>query len=294
MAQSEISPKRAGYPSEPMNPLARVVFTLFTDFWTKYRPEEQWQMVLHGKDPALRRYRHVLGLIPSSPRCKFCNAPFRGPGAPLMALVDRGRSRLNPHFCRICLETIPVGGAEIEHTMLFADVRGSTALAEQMGATAFSQLINRFYVAGTEVLTHSDALIERLVGDQLIGLYVPGFAGPEHAHKAVEAGKALLQRLGYGQPDGPWLSAGVGIHTGMAFVGAVGSADGLTNITALGDAVNVAARLSSTAGPGEILVSEAALRAARLTAHVGEKRALQLKGRSEPVDVRVLRVDSPW
>ena len=273
-----------------MNPLARTVYRLFTDFWSKYPPEVQWQMVLRGEDPALRRYRHILGLLPANPRCQFCNAPFRGPLAPFMQLIDRSPSRLNPRFCRMCLETIPVGGAEIEHTMLFADVRGSTALAEQMGAVEFGQLINRFYVAGTGVLIHSDALIERLAGDQLIGLYIPGFAGPEHAGKAVRAGERLLSATGHDSADGPWVSIGVGVHTGTAYVGAVGTEEGLTNVTALGDAVNVAARLSSLAGPGEMLVSQDAASAAGLQVERLEQRWLELKGRSEPVGVYVLQV----
>lgn len=271
-----------------MNPVAKIVFKLFTNFWAKYPPEQQWLMVLQGKDPALRRYRHILALLPADPRCKFCNAPFRGPGAPLVRIVGRGRSRLNPRFCRMCLETIPVGGAEIEHTMLFADVRGSTTLAEKMNASEYSQLINRFYVSSTEVLTRSDALIERLVGDQVIGLYIPGFAGPDHAGKAVRAARELLRVTGHGDHDGPWIPIGIGVHTGIAFVGAVGSEDGVTNITALGDAVNVAARLSTQAGPGEILISEDTYKAARLQANGLEQRQLELKGRSQPVAVRVL------
>ena len=273
-----------------MNPLARAVYRLFTDFWSKYPPEVQWLMVLKGEDPALRRYRHILALLPANPRCQFCNAPFRGPLAPFMQLIDRSPSRLNPRFCRMCLETIPVGGAEIEHTMLFADVRGSTALAEQMGAVEFGRLINRFYVAGTGVLSRSDALIERLAGDQLIGLYIPGFAGPQHAHKAVQAGKELLHATGHDAPEGPWVRIGIGVHTGTAYVGAVGTDDGLTNVTALGDAVNVAARLSSLAGPGEILISQDAATAAGLQVDNLEQRWFELKGRSEPIGVHILQI----
>lgn len=281
-----------------MNPIAKIVFKLFTNFWAKYPSEQQWLMVLRGEDPALRRYRHILGLLPADPRCKFCNAPFRGPGAPFARFVGRGRSKLNPRFCRICLETIPVGGAEIEHTMLFADVRGSTGLAEKMSTSDYSQLINRFYVASTSVLTRSDALIERLAGDQVIGLYIPGFAGPDHADKAVRAAQELLHATGHNEDSDPWIPVGIGVHTGTSFVGAVGSEDGVTSITALGDAVNVAARLSSQAGPGEILLGEETYRAAGLEVSGLEQRQLELKGRSQPVVVRTLtgpsQPDSPY
>lgn len=69
-------------------------------------------------------------------------------------------------------------GLQTQLTMLFADVRGSTSLAKQIGAVAFHRLINRYYIACAEQLEKSDALINRLIGDALIGLYVPGIAGP--------------------------------------------------------------------------------------------------------------------
>jgi adenylate cyclase len=190
----------------------------------------------------------------------------------------------------MCLETIPIGGAETELTMLFVDIRGSTTLAESMSAVAFAQLINRFYVATTEILTRTDALIDRLVGDQVIGLYIPGFAGTAHAHKATQAGHDLLHATGHADPVGPWIACGVGIHSGRAFVGAVGTDNGLTNITALGDAVNIAARLASLAAPGEMLISAEAVTAAGLDAANLAQHHLALKGRSEPVEVRVVRV----
>ncbi len=247
-------------------------------------------MVLKGEDPALRRYRHILALLPANPRCRFCNAPFRGPLAPLMLLLDRSPSKLNPRFCRMCLETIPVGGAEIEHTMLFVDIRGSTTLAEQMSPAEFSQLISRFYAVTTEILTHTDALVDKLIGDQVVGLYIPGFAGSDHAQKAVQAGEQLLRATGHDSPEGPWIPCGVGIHTGNAFVGAVGAEGGMTTVTALGDAVNIAARLSSLAGIGEMLISEEAATAAQLEINTLEQRRLTLKGRTVPVNVRVLRL----
>ena len=181
------------------------------------------------------------------------------------------------------------GGAEVELTFLFADVRNSTALAERMSASEFSRLMRRFYLAATDVLVKTDAMIERLAGDAVIGFYFPGFAGPHHAHLAVQAARELLRVTDHGQPGGPWLPVGVGIHTGVAFVGVVGGADGtVTDFTALGDNVNVAARLSSQAGQGEILISDASYAAAGLDLGDLERRQLQLKGKSEPVGVRVL------
>jgi len=267
------------------------LFTKYiANFWPDLPLEEQWRRVLMGEDPAMRRYRHILAHLPADPRCLFCNAPFRGPLAPFMQLIDRSPSSMNPRYCRMCLETIPVGGAEIEHSMLFADVRGSTTLAEQLGAAEYGHLINRFFALASDILTRSDALVDKLMGDQAIGLYVPGFAGPEHAAKAVGAGLKLLEATGHGGPEEPWLPIGVGVHTGVSFVGAMGKDGGVTNVTALGDAVNVAARLSTQAAAGELLVTADAATAAGLDTKDLEHRTLTLKGREEPVEVFVCRV----
>ena len=181
-------------------------------------------------------------------------------------------------------------------TLLFADVRGSTSLAEKMSASEFGRLINRFYLATTDVLVNSRAWSDRLVGDEVIGIYVPGFAGPRHARSAVQAGRALLAAVGYGTQAGAWLPVGVGVHTGVAFAGAfagaVGRSGGAIDITALGDNVNVAARLASTAAGGEVLISEAAYQAASADLGPLEMRALELKGKSEPVNVYVLKAEA--
>lgn len=254
--------------------------------------EQLWHAMLTGTHPGLRRGRRFNKLIPSNPRCKFCSTPFGSFGILYTRLNGKRPSAKNPNWCDLCekfAKTHP-GGAEIELTMLFADVRGSTTLAERMSASAFSRLMNRFYAVSNTVLIKTDAWIDKLVGDEVIGLYLPGFVGPDHAHLAVQAARELLHATGHADRGGPWLPVGAGIHTGAAFVGAVGSAEGATDMTALGDAVNIAARLASQAGPGEILVSEAASTAARVDRNGLESRRLELKGRAAPVDVSVLRV----
>src|SRR5512147_1117073 len=131
----------------------------------------------------------------------------------------------------------------------------------QSSAREFSQLINRFYSVASHVLIQTDALVDRLMGDEAIGLYLPGFAGPEHPRKAVEAAQELLRLTGHNDSKGPWLPVGVGIHTGLAYVGVVGSEESTADFTALGDNVNITARLASQAGSGEILISDASFSA---------------------------------
>lgn len=253
-------------------------------------PEEEWYKMLTEGEPVPRHIYHFLGWLPSDPRCKLCAAPFKSWGGFLMHLLGRDQSRYNPRFCQKCEVFEHPGGAEVPLTMLFADVRGSTQLAEQMSAREFGQLINRFYTVASHILIQSDAMVDRLMGDEAIGLYIPGFAGPEHPRRAIEAAQDLLRRTGHDDSNGPWLPVGVGVHTGTAFVGVVGDESTTADFTALGDNVNITARLASQAGTGEILVSETAYAAAHLQPGNQERRQLELKGKSEPIGVYVLRV----
>ncbi len=253
--------------------------------------EELWRTLLTGHSPiASDRSRYKR--IPGRPRCKSCLVPLGGPLAPVLrVVVKRGRSRKNPNYCDLCetfIRTHP-GGAEVEISMLFADVRGSTGIAEKMSPADFGRLMNRFYDSTNTVLIESDALVDKLVGDEVIGLYLP-FLGSEHPQKAIIAARDLLVATGHSDPGGPWVSVGAGVHTGPAYVGAVGSDRTVADFTALGDSVNITARLSSLAATGEVLISEDAY--ARGGSELGdlERRRLDLKGRSAPLDVRILRV----
>jgi adenylate cyclase len=255
--------------------------------------EEWWHALLTGTNPVmpLRQVRHIFALIPGHVRCKFCNAPFDGRWASLLRLIGRGQSRLTAQFCQQCqaIATKHIGGAEVELTLLFADVRGSTKLGELMKPAEFSQLIGRFFSVSSHVLLYTNAWVDRLVGDQVIGIYIPYFVGTHHARMALNAAQDLLHATGNDERGEPWIQVGVGIHSGNAFIGTVGSfTDGVTDITVLGDVPNVAARLASAAGPGEILISEDASMNAELPATL-ETRSLDLKGKSQPMIVHILK-----
>jgi adenylate cyclase len=252
---------------------------------------EEWRAVLEGKHPQLRRGRQFFGMLPSNPRCKVCNAPFRGIGGMIMRRIGRGPFEKNPHFCEACLVFDEQKGVEIEISMLFADVRGSTSMAEKMGASDFTRLMNRFFDVAMKIFIRTDAWVDRLIGEEVVALYIPGFAGPQHPLRAIEAARSLLRITGQGSGEKPWIPIGIGVHTGNAYVGLVGSEGGVCDLTAMGDAMNVTARLTEEAGAGEALVSEATCLAAGLGGEDLERRHLELKGRAEPVEVRVLRLD---
>ncbi len=238
----------------------------------------------------MRRLRRIFRLLPATKRCKNCHAPLAGAGAVPMRMIGRHAYEKNPLFCNWCMWACRAnpGGTEIEISLIFIDVRGSTALAAEMNAAEFAGLMNRFYDTATSTLVRSDAFIDKLVGDEVIGLYFPGYAGPNHARRAIDAAKELLTALDYQTSKGPWLPVGIGIHTGVAYVGTVEGTEGtVSDFTALGDAVNTTARLVAVARSGEILVSEDAYQAAGLNHSGWPKRTLQLKGKSEPLTVRV-------
>jgi adenylate cyclase len=251
--------------------------------------EEMWERMLTGDFPRLHRMRRIWGMLPSPPRCKLCNAPFRGPGGLLMRAIAYGPSPLNRRLCKWCIRAVykHPGGAEVDISVLFADVRGSTALAEGMPPEKFSRLMARFYGAAAGVIDEWDGIVDKFVGDSAVALFIPGFAGSDHAADAIAAARGLLHQTGH---DGraPWIPVGVGVHTGRSFVGAVGEGDA-RDFTALGDTVNTAARLTGLAGAGEILISAAAARAGGLETTGLERRTLELRGREQNVDAWVAR-----
>jgi adenylate cyclase len=249
--------------------------------------EELWRRILTGDMPSVTRMRRVMGLIPSDPRCKLCAAPFGRPGSALLRITGFGPSRLNRRLCRMCIRSLEKkpGGAAIEVSLLFADVRGSTALAERTPAQEFSQLMARFYGTAAKVVDQWDGIVDKFVGDEVVALFIPGFAGVDHAAKAIGAGRSLLEHTSNDDGD-PWIPIGVGVHTGVAYVGKVGEGDAC-DFTALGDPVNTASRLASCAAAGEMLVSAASAGASELDIGGLESRRLEVRGRDEIVDAWV-------
>ena len=242
--------------------------------------------MLTGDIPRLQRMRRIWGALPAPPRCKLCNAPFTGPGGILMRALFYGPSPLNRRLCKWCIRAAHKhpGGAEVEISVLIADVRGSTTLAERMPPEEFSKLMARFYGAAAEAIDDWDGIVDKFVGDGAVALFIPGFAGEDHAADAVAAARALLERSGE-------IPVGAAVHTGTSFVGAIGEGDA-RDFTALGDTVNAAARLTGLAAAGEILVSAETAREAELETSGLERRTLELRGRDQTIDAWVVRAEA--
>ena len=253
--------------------------------------EEFWYEMLTEGNSLLDKGRAVLGRIPSDSRCMFCHGPFDGLGGRVMSLVGKGQAREDPRVCNSCVkqgEKHP-GGAYVDVATVFADMRGSTPTAERIGDRAFSELIDRFSKTSSQILIDAGAIVGRLAGDRAIGYFVPGFAGPNYPQVALDAAVELLRATGHTNEDEPWIPLGVGVHAGNAYVGVVGSAGVATERTALGDDINIGARLADSAGVGEILASLQLTKLIGLATDGLEHRKLDLKGKSAPFEVAVIR-----
>jgi adenylate cyclase len=199
----------------------------------------------------------------------------------------------NPEICGSCikgLNKIGVMGAEIPVSLLFADIRGSTAIGERLSPSEFRAFLDRFYRLSSKAVLEHDGLVDKFVGDEVIGLFFRGISGTGHAAAAIAAARALLDAVAHQDASerGP-IPVGAAVHTGDAFVGSTGAGGAVSDFTALGDVVNTTARLASEAAAGELLVSIEAATAGGLESPTLEHRTLSVRGRSDPVDVVALR-----
>jgi adenylate cyclase len=240
--------------------------------------------------PSHRVAKHLLRALPSTPRCGYCGAPFAGFGARLVRPLGYKPSRKNPNVCAACVELAPPGGTTAQIGVLFADLRGFTARSEGLTPAQATQELRSFY-AHAEHVFFPEALIDKLIGDEVMALYLPSIVVPGSttvdepmrrrlAALMLEHARELLERVGYGRRGQPELEVGIGLDFGEAFIGNIGNA-AVHDFTAVGDVVNTASRLQSHAAGGEILVS--ARVADLLDAPPGELEHLQVKGKQEPV-----------
>ena len=252
--------------------------------------EEYWRDFLTHPDTLMATGRRFFSRLPTNPRCRLCSAPFAGAGGAAMRVIGKRQSTVNPNYCTSCEKQLIKhhGGAEVEGSMLFADIRGSTTLAETMSPTQFRNVLDRFYTTASGVVFAHDGMVDKFVGDELVAVFPPLLSADRHPERAVSAARELLRATGHGTAEGPWVPVGAAVHTGRVWFGAVG--EGVhVEMTVVGDAVNVAARLAAMAGAGEILVSAEAAELAGLEPGLPHS-SLELKGKSEPIELVTLSV----
>lgn len=249
---------------------------------------EEWERFYeyfgHAK---VRRAVRIVSHLPSPPRCEACGNPFAGPGGWLMRRMGKSPSRKNPRWCNVCFEEAPEGGITLTTGVLFADVRGSTALAEGISPKDMAGRLNRFYSDLTQVIVQH-GIVDKLIGDAVMGLYFgPLSKDGRYVDSMVADARKILEAVGYGSHKGPRLEVGIGLDIGPAYVGIVGDGD-IKDFTAIGDVVNTASRLQSAAGSGQIVMSEEVARVAAVPD--GAATTLELKGKAEPVAACVVTV----
>jgi adenylate cyclase len=232
--------------------------------------EEWWVDYLTHGHQLEGMARWLFPKLPSAPRCKICKVPFNGFGK-VFSRFGWAPSRKNPKMCGFCSDRLPIGGADVQVAILVVDVRGYTTLSETMNPTELVAKLNSFFNTSTDILMHHDALIDKYLGDAVQALFLPGVAGDDYLQCAFEAGSDILTKF----KD---LPIGVTIHSGICYVGNVGS-DHIVDLTAMGDVVNTTHRLQSSASEGTMVVSSSVYH--HLNLEGWEKLDLDLKGKAE-------------
>lgn len=250
--------------------------------------QEGWRKVL--SEPGFAPQSRLFRRLPSNPRCPLCKAPYGLPFGPLVHLLGYGRSSRYPQLCNPCFRQMQQhrGGAEVPITVLFADVRGSTGMAERTSAADFSALLARFYSLVTKAVQEEGGIIDKFLGDGVMALFIPSFTERQDATRGLNAARRILRDAE--------LPIGIGLNTGRAFTGFVGPTDAVAGFTAVGDAVNVAHRLGEAAGAGELIVGGDELSGdsppVALPGDEWQMRELQVKGRDQTVKAWRLRLSA--
>ncbi len=234
---------------------------------------------------------HVHSRPQLAAQCSVCGTMLSGALSAVYRTFGIKRSPRNPNICTRC-STHVEEGRMVEITVLFADLSSFTEMTQDLGAEKTHEVVDAFLRMATEVLVKHGAFIDKYVGDAVMALFNVPIRHDDHALRAVTAATELSMALKtLGANFGLNLKASIGIATGFARVGRLGSDDS-KDYTAIGDVVNLAARLQSKASAGEVLISEESYRkhAANFAAATSEQ--VMLKGFRDPVSAYRLLGDN--
>jgi adenylate cyclase len=186
-------------------------------------------------------------------------------------------------------DSFRLGGITQTITVLFADIRGFTSLSEHENPEKIVRLLNRYFTAMSEIIFEFGGTLDKYIGDGLMAIFGAPTATPEDAKHALQTAVAMQKRLLILNRELrdeyiPEVQIGIGLHTGEATVGYIGS-EKRSEYTAIGDTVNLAARLESNALPGQILVSEATAKFCQDLFPVIAHEPLTVKNRLQPVSL---------
>mgnify|MGYP003985352865 CR=1 FL=1 len=236
--------------------------------------------------------------------CKGCwqhmkmPIPLRGPISIPFRVFGIRPSQMNPNLCTICETNFTRVKRRkqivVPTTILFADVRGYTGLSETLGAEKMANMLHCFYDNCTKAVWEKDGIVNKFIGDAALAIFNFPIMQDDHVQQAVWAALDLLKACDEqkeqvtAEIDGENLSLGVGIgiHTGEASIGELGSS--YKEFTAIGPVVNLASRIQGQAEPGEVLVTEDVYQVVADSFPHAEKRVCDLKGVDHPVTGYVL------
>jgi adenylate cyclase len=216
--------------------------------------------------------------------CLVCGTALEGPLGLLFHLFGITRSARNPNVCNRC-DAHMQEGRVIELSVIFADLTGFTAMTNRLGPERSYEVVDTFFKMANEVLIKNDAFIDKYIGDAVMAIFNAPIPNAKHARGATTAALGIQEGLrSVSKELGLDLQARVGVATGFARVGRLGSTD-RKDYTAIGDVVNLASRLEAFAQPGEVIVDGKAF------AQIAENypnltpETLNVRGFAEPVEV---------
>ena len=185
--------------------------------------------------------------------------------------------------------TLSLGGNNQLVTVLFSDVRGFTSISGSLPPETVVQLLNRYFAEMTPIVFEHHGILDKYMGDGLMALFGVPYQDEDAASNAVSAAISMQHRVsklnGELKARGlPQIQIGIGVNTGMVTVGYIGS-EQRTDYTAIGDAVNLAARFEKLAQGQQILISQGTLEAIGDAFPIRAYGETQVKGRNEPVQV---------
>ena len=187
-------------------------------------------------------------------------------------------------------DSFKLGGVNQTLTVLFADIRGFTRLSEHAPPERVVQLLNNYFTAMSDIIFAHGGTLDKYIGDGLMALFGAPTATPDDACNAVAAAVAMQREMGVINEqlskDGlAEIAIGIGLHTGVATVGYIGS-ERRSEYTAIGDTVNLAARLEQNSLAGQILLSDAAAQAAeKANCKFSPRPPITVKNRVQPVPI---------
>lgn len=248
--------------------------------------EELWKTIFGVGHPDLLKQQWLHQKLPQKPRCRLCLAPFKGIGGWFMRRKGKAPNSRNPNYCNACdsfLETFP-GGAEVDMSVLYVDIRQSTEYSQSHKTADVSQRINHFLSEATRIITDNDGFIMAFYGDCVVAAWPPGFSGNDHAQKVFKTAQQLVKDKNMVDSAGDPIPIGVGIHTGPVYIGTVTALQGsFRDISIFGNSVNLAARLASQASAMQALSTQENIVATGQKPDSYENDSVELKGFSEPV-----------